>query len=400
MPLQKLQLRPGVNRESTTLSNEGTWFEMDKVRFRSGYPEKIGGWVKDNGPNTSALQPSTGTLWGVCRSLWNWLNLAGFNLMGLGTNLKYYIQNGSGGGFYDVTPLRETATGVANAFTTNTATNSGGQTTLVINDAGHGAQTGDFVTISATSGTVNGVLAANIDGEHQIFRERAARRHVRPGARRDHATVTGSKGPCSFDQLVSGDLRAGGDILRCEAFHGAAQAFESRRLRRDEGAVVPTLADDDVRDAGKNRWVLTGLALQMHNRLARAFGEARVDHDELHSTRERFVQSFARVVLGNAAPFGDHRIGADQHPGIGFREGLRACVPASVKCEGHGLARLVDGAGGEGHGRSQRLHEGARHGAPGGIRKRIGTGIKRDGTRPVLIQNGLQSRGNLVQRRC
>ena len=168
MPLQKLQLRPGVNRESTTLSNEGTWFEMDKVRFRSGYPEKIGGWVKDNGPNTSALQPSTGTLWGVCRSLWNWLNLAGFNLMGLGTNLKYYIQNGTGGGFYDVTPLRETATGVANAFTTNTATNSGGQTTLVINDPGHGAQTGDFVTISATSGDVNGVLVANINGEHQI----------------------------------------------------------------------------------------------------------------------------------------------------------------------------------------------------------------------------------------
>lgn len=168
MPLQKLQLRPGVNRESTTLANEGTWFEMDKVRFRSGYPEKIGGWVKDNGPNTSTLKPSTGTLWGACRSLWNWLNLAGFNLMGLGTNLKYYIQNGSGGSFYDVTPLRETATGVANAFTTNIATNSGGQTTLVINDAGHGAQTGDFVTISATSGTVNGVLAVNIDGEHQI----------------------------------------------------------------------------------------------------------------------------------------------------------------------------------------------------------------------------------------
>ena len=168
MPLQKLQLRPGVNRESTSLANEGTWFEMDKVRFRSGYPEKIGGWVRDNGPNTSALKPSTGTVWGVCRSLWNWLNLAGFNLMGLGTNLKYYIQNGTGGGFYDITPIRDTATAVANAFTTNTATNSGGQTTLVINDPGHGAQTGDFVTISATSGNVNGVLIANIDGEHQI----------------------------------------------------------------------------------------------------------------------------------------------------------------------------------------------------------------------------------------
>jgi hypothetical protein len=168
VPLQKLQLRPGVNRESTTLANEGTWFEMDKVRFRSGYPEKLGGWVKDSGPNISALKPSTGTLWGVCRALWNWLNLAGFNLMGLGTNLKYYIQNGAGGGFYDITPIRDTATAVANAFTTNTATNSGGQTTLVINDPGHGAQTGDFVTISATSGDVNGVLVANINGEHQI----------------------------------------------------------------------------------------------------------------------------------------------------------------------------------------------------------------------------------------
>ena len=168
MPLQKIQLRPGVNRESTSLANEGTWFEMDKVRFRSGYPEKIGGWVRDNGPNTSTLKPSTGTIWGVCRSLWNWLNLAGFNLMGLGTNLKYYIQNGTGGGFYDVTPIRDTATAVASAFTTNTSTNSGGQTTLVINDPGHGAQTGDFVTISATSGNVNGVLVANINGEHQI----------------------------------------------------------------------------------------------------------------------------------------------------------------------------------------------------------------------------------------
>lgn len=168
MPLQKLQLRPGVNRESTTLANEGTWFEMDKVRFRSGYPEKLGGWVKDSGPNTSTLQPSTGTLWGVCRSLWNWLNLVGFNLLGLGTNLKYYIQNGTGGGFYDITPIRDTATAVANAFTTNTATNTGTQTTLVINDPGHGAQTGDFVTISATSGPVNGVLAANINGEYRI----------------------------------------------------------------------------------------------------------------------------------------------------------------------------------------------------------------------------------------
>ena len=68
MPLQKLEFRPGVNREGTTLANEGGWFESDKIRFRSGYPEKIGGWVLDTGSNVSALQPPTGDFWGVCRS--------------------------------------------------------------------------------------------------------------------------------------------------------------------------------------------------------------------------------------------------------------------------------------------------------------------------------------------
>jgi len=182
MPLQKLEFRPGVNRESTTLANEGGWFESNKVRWRSGYPEKIGGWTKDTGTENvtspastfssgglvTALQPTTGSFWGVCRALFNWLNLSGYNLMALGTNLKYYIQNGSGGNYYDITPIRETALAVGSAFTTDTSTNTGTQTTLVVNDPGHGAQTGDFVNITGTSGPVNGVLAADIDGEHQI----------------------------------------------------------------------------------------------------------------------------------------------------------------------------------------------------------------------------------------
>jgi hypothetical protein len=163
MPLQKLQLRPGINRESTTLANEGTWFEMDKVRFRSGYPEKIGGWVKDNGPNTSSLKPSTGTLWGVCRSLWSWLNLAGFNLMGLGTNLKYYIQNGTGGGFYDVTPLRSVTPSGAVTFAATS-----GSAVITVTDAGHGAQTGDFVTFSGAVGLGGNITAGILNAEHQI----------------------------------------------------------------------------------------------------------------------------------------------------------------------------------------------------------------------------------------
>jgi len=136
MPLQKLEFRPGVNRESTTLANEGGWFESNKVRWRSGYPEKIGGWTKDTGTENvtspastfssgglvTALQPTTGSFWGVCRTLFNWLNLSGYNLMALGTNLKYYIQNGSGGNYYDITPIRETALTVGSAFTTNTST--------------------------------------------------------------------------------------------------------------------------------------------------------------------------------------------------------------------------------------------------------------------------------------
>ncbi len=108
MPLQKLLFRPGVNRENTSYSNEGGYYASNKIRFRSGQPEKIGGWAADTGTTVSALKPPTGTLWGVARGMWNWLNLTGYNLLAIGTNLKYYIQNGPNGLVYDVTPLRFT----------------------------------------------------------------------------------------------------------------------------------------------------------------------------------------------------------------------------------------------------------------------------------------------------
>lgn len=163
MPLQKLQLRPGVNRESTSLANEGTWFEMDKVRFRSGYPEKVGGWTLDTGSAEAALQPPAGSFWGVCRSLFNWITLAGFNLMGLGTNLKYYIQQTAGGSFYDITPIRYESSVASNAFTT-----VNGSTTVVVTDVAHEAVNGDFVTISGVGGAVNGIPAAALNREFQI----------------------------------------------------------------------------------------------------------------------------------------------------------------------------------------------------------------------------------------
>ena len=142
MPLQKLQFRPGVNREGTSLSNEGGWYDCDKVRFRSGYPEKIGGWTL----------LSSGTFIGTCRSLWNWITLKFFNLMGVGTEKKFYIEYG--GAYYDITPIRRAIT-LTNPFaTTNTSP------IVVVTDANHGAITGDYVTFSGASAvgglTLNG----------------------------------------------------------------------------------------------------------------------------------------------------------------------------------------------------------------------------------------------------
>ena len=146
MPLQKLQLRPGVNREGTSLANEGGWFECDKVRFRSGYPQKLGGW-----------QPISGnTYQGVARSLWNWVTLRGYNLLGVGTNLKYYVE--SGGTYNDITPIRDTNV-LTNPFTTTS-----GSRTVTVTDTGHGAIAGDFVTFSGA--TAVGGLTLN--GEFQI----------------------------------------------------------------------------------------------------------------------------------------------------------------------------------------------------------------------------------------
>mgnify|MGYP003630437969 FL=1 len=113
MPLQKLQFRPGINRETTSYTNEGGWFDMDKVRFRFGYPEKIGGWIKSS--NNAFL--------GTCRALHPWVALDGTNYLGAGTHLKYYISEG--GQYYDITPIRLTTGAGDVAFATGADTLDG-----------------------------------------------------------------------------------------------------------------------------------------------------------------------------------------------------------------------------------------------------------------------------------
>jgi hypothetical protein len=147
MPLQKVILKPGVNRENTRYTNEGGWYESDKVRFRQGTPEKIGGWQRI----------SANTFSGLCRSIWNWITLGSLNLLGIGTNLKFYIERG--GSYYDITPIRTTNT-LTNPFTTNTATNTGTTTTVLVTDANGGFINNDYVTFDvsgAASVTFNGI---------------------------------------------------------------------------------------------------------------------------------------------------------------------------------------------------------------------------------------------------
>jgi hypothetical protein len=163
MPLQKLLFKPGINRENTSYANEGGYYASNKIRFRSGQPEKVGGWTADTGTNLSALKPTTGTVWGVCRALWNWLNLTGYNLLALGTNFKYYIQSGTNGFYYDVTPLRTTTTAGEVTFAAST-----GSTTITVSDAGHGAQTGDFVTYSGAVSLGGNITATILNAEFQI----------------------------------------------------------------------------------------------------------------------------------------------------------------------------------------------------------------------------------------
>ena len=131
--LKKFQPRPGVNKENTRYANENGWYDSDKVRFRQGTPEKIGGWSRI----------STNTFLGICRSLWNWVTLGFANLIGVGTDLKFYISNG--GIYYDVTPLRATTTLGTNPFTAN------GTTTVTVTATSHGAITGDYVTFSGST---------------------------------------------------------------------------------------------------------------------------------------------------------------------------------------------------------------------------------------------------------
>ena len=151
MALVKYSFRSGINREGTEYSSEGGWFDADKMRFRSGLPEKIGGWTKYN----------ENTFLGTCRSLYNYAAKSGTEYVGLGTHLKFYINDGTS--YNDVTPLRATTSAGDVTFSA-----SNGSSTITVTDASHGAVKNDFVTFSGAA-SLGGLIIANVlNQEYQI----------------------------------------------------------------------------------------------------------------------------------------------------------------------------------------------------------------------------------------
>ena len=150
MPLVKVSFTPGVNRESTSYANEQGWYDSDLIRFRKGRAEKIGGWTK----------LSSGTIQGTVRSLFAWSSLDARKFMGMGTDIKFYIEEG--GTYNDITPLRDTNTGTATFAATD------GSATLTVTDASHGAIAGDYVTFNSAASLGGNITAAVLNQEFEI----------------------------------------------------------------------------------------------------------------------------------------------------------------------------------------------------------------------------------------
>ena len=199
MPLTKLQFRPGVNRETTSYSNEGGWFDCDKVRFRFGTPEKIGGWQK----------LSASSFLGTCRALLPFVGLDGSNYLGVGTNFKYYVEEG--GGYNDVTPIRLTTSAGDVTFAA-----TDGSSVITVADTSHGADENDFVTFSGAVSLGGTITAEVLNQEYQIVTVVNANSYTviaRTVASLPEITVNGQYTPTPVVANASDSGSGGGSIV-------------------------------------------------------------------------------------------------------------------------------------------------------------------------------------------
>jgi hypothetical protein len=198
MPLQKLELRPGVNRESTTYANEGGYYASDKVRFRSGFPEKIGGW--------QSISTNNSTFKGICRNIWNWITSVNQNLLSLGTNQKVYVE--LGGEYHDITPLGSTISlGAAPFSTTN------GSKAVTVTVTGHNTTIGTYVNLSGATA----VAGLTLNGEYEVQAAPTANSIVIYSPTAANATTTGG----GSSVVAAFDIDAGNAIYTSTVGWGA-----------------------------------------------------------------------------------------------------------------------------------------------------------------------------------
>jgi hypothetical protein len=198
MPLQKLELRPGVNRESTTYANEGGYYASDKVRFRSGFPEKIGGW--------QSISTNNSTFKGICRHIWNWITSVNQNLLSLGTNQKVYVE--LGGEYHDITPLGSTISlGAAPFSTTN------GSKAVTVTVTGHNTTIGTYVNFSGATA----VAGLTLNGEYEVQAVPTANSIVIYSPTAANATTTGG----GSSVVAAFDIDAGNAIYTSTVGWGA-----------------------------------------------------------------------------------------------------------------------------------------------------------------------------------
>jgi hypothetical protein len=191
MPLSKLEFRPGVFKDGTQYTAEGTWYDSDKIRFRKGRPEKMGGWVKF----------VSSTFRGIARSLFDWVAESGTKYLGVGTNLKLYVVEGDA--YSDITPIRRSVTLGTDPFDVVS-----GSTTVTVNDTNHGAALSDFVTFSGATGPVGGVPASDFNQEQQITRIVDANSYEIEVATTGTGTASGGGSSVDADYQIQTGLNA------------------------------------------------------------------------------------------------------------------------------------------------------------------------------------------------
>ena len=287
MPLTKLQFKPGINREITKYSNEGGWVDCDKIRFRFGYPEKFGGWEK----------LTSNEYEGTARRLHNWLALDGSNFLGVGTHLKYYIEEG--GTFNDITPIRASTTN----STTFSATN--GSANITVTEANHGAAENDFVTFSNAVSLGGLVTASILNAEHQIVSVTNANTYVITVSVTANASDSGNGGSATdaeYQVTVGLDSQVGGTGWGAGLFGGTTagalttqlnEALDNSETAVDVDDETGITTDNDVILVDEELMLVTATTDDNTLTVARGHsGTTAVAHDD---------NTIVRLAVGNAS---------------------------------------------------------------------------------------------------